>query len=543
MQDGSRLLWDCALLGVCLLCLASCASPAREKSSVHPGEARQTLAGGRFAGKGIVIGLEYAVSDNPELVANMARAFAETGMTGMKHFPDAVSWGKMQKGPDAPIDFEKFDEFVQEYQNNGFTELTVALKPHSRWGSKDVKLLSAKNASPKPEYRQHFANWVQQIVERYDGDGVDDMPGLRWPVRYVEIGTEFSSYQPEPVAEYLETLQIACEAAHRASENVRVGHAAFLITPVNLDVGDPRDYEKVWDETYRRDTHHGLGDIRAILDHPEWFDVINIHNLGDPYEIEHIFRWLKYETGRRGYEKPVIISDTVPTSYIGWGPATTCKGKPEKLGILAAPATEADRCRLANFFTKLVNKDPRALAWTRGFVAADHVQRTVIAAEQGALLINLSFTGDIVHLTGKLGKAGAGISAWGGAVRAQLFTGKIVEKYPLFYAIQQLMAHLNGYDHIERVEAGNARARVYRVERNGKSFWIAWRDPRSVLLPEDGQPGLEITLDAGANGAVIEPVITEMGQTAPVRERVPAVGGQVRLTLTHTPVYCFPADI
>ena len=54
-------------------------------------------------------------------------------------------------------------------------------------------------------------------MERYDDDGQQDMPGLRYPVRIFEIGTEFSSYEPESVEEYLEVLQACYKAAHAAS--------------------------------------------------------------------------------------------------------------------------------------------------------------------------------------------------------------------------------------------------------------------------------------------------------------------------------------
>lgn len=220
--------------------------------AVHPSVHAQAGASaanekpGRFAGDGTVIGLEYAVQDNPRLVKSMAEAYADTGLPGMKHYVESVQWGEMQKGPDKSIDFSKMDLFVREYQRCGFTELTMALRPHSRWASVDVKLFAYTNASPKPECRDDFQNWVQACVERYDGDGVDDMPGLRWPVRYVEIGNEFSSYQPEPVGEYLLTLELAYEAAHRASDEVKVGHVAFLIAPVNMDVDDPSEYDERW---------------------------------------------------------------------------------------------------------------------------------------------------------------------------------------------------------------------------------------------------------------------------------------------------------
>lgn len=493
---------------------------------------------GRSAGKGIVVGLEYAPIDNPRVARALARAYAETGMPGMKHYPAKVQWGEMQKGPAGKIDFTYLDLFVREYQNNGFTELTICLKPHSPWGSKHAPGLGKQtNASPKDEYKELFEKWIFAVVERYDGDGVNDMPGLRWPVRYIEIGSEFSSYQPEPVGEYLETLRIAYNAAHRASGDVMVGHAPFLITPVNLDVKNPKDYEKAWATTKLHDTHHGLRDQRAILDHPQVFDFINIHNLGNPYEIEHIVRWLKYETGRRGYTKPIVISDTAPTSYIGWGAATSCRGP--NLGLASAPASEADRCRLAAYFQKLVNKDHATLAWTRGFIAADHVQRTTVAAEQGIKLINLAFTVDLPLMTLPIGRAAAGIAAWGGAVDFKMGQAKVTEKYPLFYAVKQLMENLNGYDSIERVDFPNDQARVYHVMRRGKEFWIAWRDPKAVLIPEDGEPGVNITLQTRTPSVTVEPVITRMGQTTPERKRVEAPNGAASLTLTHTPIYVF----
>jgi hypothetical protein len=495
---------------------------------------------GHFAGDGIVVGLEYAVLDNPALVKGMAEAYAETGMTGMKHYPEAVQWGEMQKGPNAPIDFTVLDLFVREYQRKGFTELTLCLKPHSAWASVHVpKFGKYTNPSPKPEYRELFAKWISAVVERYDADGIDDMPQLRWPVRYIEIGSEFSSYEPEPVDEYLQTLGIAYKAAHQASENVMVGHVAFLITPVNLDVKSPNDYEKAWQKADIRDMHHGLADQRKILDHPQLFDFINFHNLGEPYEIEHIMKWLKYETKQRGYTKPVVIGDTVPTSYIGWGPATICKG--QKLGTISLPAKESDRCRLAKFFTKLVNKDRSAVAWTRGFIAADQVQRTIIAAEQGIKLINLSFTGDLPLLTLPFFKAGAGLSAWGGAIRVEMRTGRALEKYPLFYAIKQLMGHFNGYDSIERIRFPDERARVYLVNRKGKKFWVAWFNPKAAILPEDGDAGINIVfkINTGSSYIIVEPVITTMGEPDALRRQIKRDNGTVDIRLTHTPVYIF----
>jgi len=148
-------LWMIAFLVACQGCTTIAQSPVDETQEMRPG---------RFPGKGMVIGLEYAILNNEPMVKRMAALFAETGLTGMKHYPEAVAWGKMQKGPKQDIDFTLMDRFVRHYQSQGFTTLTLCLKPHSRWASKHVGFLKDKNASPKEKYLPLFARWVQAVV-------------------------------------------------------------------------------------------------------------------------------------------------------------------------------------------------------------------------------------------------------------------------------------------------------------------------------------------------------------------------------------------
>ena len=62
---------------------------------------------------------------------------------------------------------------------------------------------------------QEFYDYVIQIVERYDGDGIDDMPGLTSPVKYWQIDNEAPGYlflnvdgmEPLYGDEYIEQLQ------------------------------------------------------------------------------------------------------------------------------------------------------------------------------------------------------------------------------------------------------------------------------------------------------------------------------------------------
>ncbi|MFQ5652152.1 MAG: hypothetical protein ACE5IY_19660 [bacterium] len=481
----------------------------------------------------ILIGMEYALIKNKNQIKKLAKSFADIGAPAVKHYVEHIEWGEMQKRPNARINFSRLDNFVREFQAAGFTDLVVCLKSHSKWASVQHAKLKSTNPTPKPQFMAKYAKWVSAIVERYDHDGNKDMRGLKRPVRFYEIGSEFSSYEPEPPEDYLRMLEVAYEAAHAADPEARIAHAAFLTTTVFKDNPKPKDYEKAWKAAPDRILPHGLADNRKILDRPDVFDVVNFHALGDPYEIEQIVKWLKYEMKQRGYKKPMIISDTIPTSFIGWGPATVCNKKPNQMGIVIPPATEADRCRLADYFTRLLNGDQTVLRWTQGFVAKDVVQRVVVAAEQEVILINTAFMEDLYWQKLKVFKAGAGVSAWAGMV------GKNVnERRPAFYALQQLAGHMNGYRSIKRLRLGRG-VRVYELKRAGNKSWIAWLDPGRPILPRDNLPQKSVELRTGKPTLTIETTITQYGQTEPHKVSLQTKKGVARLTLSTTPIFVY----
>ena len=73
-----------------------------------------------------------------------------------------------------------------------------------------------------------YASWVTATVERYDGDGVDDMPGLEYPLRHWEVSNEPSRQTPPLAnfqgnsADYLELLKITYEAIKSADPSAVV---------------------------------------------------------------------------------------------------------------------------------------------------------------------------------------------------------------------------------------------------------------------------------------------------------------------------------
>ncbi|MCL5072855.1 MAG: hypothetical protein M1308_18460 [Actinobacteria bacterium] len=483
--------------------------------------------------KEIIIGVEY-------VFPGLASDFAETGVEAVKPYPEAIMWEKMQKYAESPIDFSVADRFVKEYQKAGIENIFITLRSRSSWASKDYMT----NPSPKEEYAGLYETWVSSIAERYDRDGIDDMPGLLRPVIYFEIGSEFSSYEPEPVEDYIDMLKTAYNAIHAVSENAQVLHAPFLTTTAFKDNPEPQDYEKAFAKVDKRIMFHSLKDIRKILDSNEIFDAVNIHSIGYPLEIEDNIKWLNYEMNLRGYSKPIIISDTSVNPFIAWGPATNPERKIPKPGIIIPPAAEEDRYKLAEYFKKLIDGDEEYLKWVRAYGAADIVKMVTIAAEQNIALINTAFTEDFELAQTELFGAAAGNTSWSGMTKVKMNYAEnkheVIERYPSFYALKQIAGYLKDYGFIERVLFEDKSLRVYKITDENGYFFIAWFEPGYLVLPGDEIPKSKLRLDVKSEKATVENLITDIGQQNPIKETNISSNGILEMGLTSTPVFIFP---
>lgn len=125
--------------------------------------------------------------------------------------PGAFVWDIMQKTEKSEIDFSLADKEVGNFQKNGLGILATVW-PFADWDQSN--LVNATNCAvpdedeflPKndkkgrgyylPKYRCNPSNWslykkyIATIVERYDGDGVNDMPNLVMPIKYWEVMNE-----------------------------------------------------------------------------------------------------------------------------------------------------------------------------------------------------------------------------------------------------------------------------------------------------------------------------------------------------------------
>jgi len=250
---------------------------------------------------------------------------SESGGAWVRPHPGAFVWDMMQKeGED--IDFSLTDQEIKNYQKNHLGIL-VTIWPFADWDQQ--KLANATmcavsdedeflprndkkgRGSYLPKYRCNpkdwdaYAKWVTALVERYDGDGKDDMPGLIIPIKYWEV-------MNEPDLNYQSNLP--------ASESNRLNfykqgpseYATLLVNTYKvIKAADPES--KVLIAGAAGGDTRMLNFYRAVFQNPEArtaFDIGNVHCISNDKQT-HDFNVAVYKKmlAEFNIEKPIWVTE------------------------------------------------------------------------------------------------------------------------------------------------------------------------------------------------------------------------------------------
>lgn len=192
-------------------------------------------------------------------------------------------WQEMQAEAQSDVDFSKTDEYVKGYGEEGLgmlvtlwpfaewdqkqhfnyercrvSEEDIFVEPEPKFDDKDMKAIEAMKPSGAlkveigekpgkegiteemeiiflPAYRCNPYNWdkyllwVASVVERYDGDGVNDMPDLEIPIKYWEVmnepdleGVDYLDFYSDDADDYAELLIKTAEMVHKTDPEAQV---------------------------------------------------------------------------------------------------------------------------------------------------------------------------------------------------------------------------------------------------------------------------------------------------------------------------------
>ena len=144
-----------------------------------------------------------------------------------------------------------------------------------------------------------FVAWLSDVVERYDGDGTDDMPNLAYPIRHWEVANEpamqggHGHFFQGSSADYLTMLRLASDTIRAADPE------AVVLT--GGQAGMQPDFVDFW---------------RPVLESAgNTFDVGNIHSIGsDQSFFSADYRGFLDETGHsdKGFWVTEALVPTAP---------------------------------------------------------------------------------------------------------------------------------------------------------------------------------------------------------------------------------------
>ncbi|MCL6098861.1 MAG: hypothetical protein M1391_09835, partial [Bacteroidetes bacterium] len=159
-------------------------------------------------------------------------------------------------------DWSKPDAFVNRIQAEGL-QLLVLVHPYAQW---DQPTKTDMNYD-KPNNMTAFKRFIAKLVERYDGDGVNDMPGLLYPIKYYEIGNEpeLQTFGDAPGTynDFMETVKAARDTAKIVYPDVKIVIAGA--TPIYDSRGFLNQVDSFWKGALNRSNAGS------------YFDIFNFH--------------------------------------------------------------------------------------------------------------------------------------------------------------------------------------------------------------------------------------------------------------------------
>ena len=182
--------------------------------------------------------------------------------------PGPFVWNNIEK-EEGIFYWDKADEYVTYAQNHNQTTIAT-IWPYSNWEQKSCK--RKKSRSPfgkrfvkylsKPCSMENYKTFLLALVDRYDGDGENDMPNLTKPIIYWEVMNEpeFKMFFKGTEDEFVEIFNFSSKLIKSKQKDAVIIMAGAA--------GMFPESKKFWKSV-----------LLKIKDH---FDVANMHHITPP---------------------------------------------------------------------------------------------------------------------------------------------------------------------------------------------------------------------------------------------------------------------
>ncbi len=371
-----------------------------------------------------------------------------------------------------------------------------------------------------------YADFIRNLVERYDADGIDDAPGItNAAIKYLQLGDEpeatshFIEYGGTP-ENYNQMLATIYSAAKGANPDILVVRGKS--NPGSIFDDNPDEATLL----ARRATYFDFISTSLQLGKDN-FDLFAI-NFNDHYTgLLPFTNWLQAEMAKNGYSKPIMVGDA----------RTTAWSRSDDGSSIILPKRYP-----AGFAESITNTSNLQHANNLKLYHADEVQQslrkilTALASGQQAISLQPAW-GPEIHE--RMFWQDAGLLNSRVMATTQRMNGA---QKPVFYAVKQLIDELLGADLPIQILDLGANVYAYKMSREGKDIFLLWHENQfeidgQGLVQRNQTTTVDLTSFVTTSQVRVKQFVTELDtEGAPIYPEYKVVPAN-NITIDETPVF------
>ena len=248
----------------------------------------------------------------------------DLGIFWQRPHPGPFIWGEIEKNP-GNYDWSNTDKEVKKSQGYG-VNIIATIWPFTDWDQSSCHSEAPSAGSliffelgryrQKPCDMESYQNFTTNLVERYDGDGIDDMTDLVVPIKYWEVSNEPSMQEDPlvfflgPAEDYLDLLNTTYQTIKSVDSDAKVLHGGMA--------GVMDDNIEFWEEIIHQGgtNYFDIGNIHSInsdskaINGPEYKAFLDDHGIEKPFWITEV------EIGSMDKEKGDVSGEDMANSLI-----------------------------------------------------------------------------------------------------------------------------------------------------------------------------------------------------------------------------------
>ncbi len=476
-------------------------------------------------------------------------------------------WSAMQTNESSPINFNEADGWIKRFQDANF-EMLFYLTPNTAWSQTgNMSCIDGPGddeCAPDTAHLQQWIDYVKAVVERYDGDGINDLPGLVKPVRFYVMPQEVSfsgggggdaddangvSFWDDNMQHLIELHRLTYQAIHDAdpSGNPKLVGSGGWFFDLYSDFPDypaiegptvqarlngqnlfGSMYQKAFDSLKVLLT--GLSDTTGGVK----CDYIGWHPHTGWKATDQSFQFIK--TYAPGY--PIFVEDMWNAMLTSWnGLFFTLKdGYCQFIGgdSIEGDFPNASITSYQELFNGLESGDDLITDWYNAKTSREAVKCIATAFGEGAERVHFSLANDINPDNILLYFAS----------QPYRYTGMVERKdngfapKPVMYTLRLLADKLQDFTSVEELAiSNNPKTRVYKfMLPDNKVCLIAWSEKGWNTETPEIANGESVLIPVNDDTLNVSHLVTLPGITTPTVSTIVASNGFISLQLGFEPV-------